>query len=395
MSSYADILKKKSKEWDCPDMMDATKRAIAKIPFSSPQLNYATYGGIPRNCLTEFCGDPGGGKSSTAIDLCRNAIQVFREEHEVEVAKLRSLVGDKKKEYAGPLEDLIERGPKKILYVDLEHSFDYTWAEKMGVHEGDIDVMQPPNIPGEDILQTVQELVQTGELGLLVLDSVPSLVTKAELEKKYGEKTVAPLAGLMTLFCRKLVPLMTRHETTVLFINQTRPDMENPYAIKTPGGEAIKFYSMLRCFFRQGAPVDFVGNELPKSAEDPAGYLINVKLIKQKSAANDRKQASYYLMAQSGIRPDFDYAKLAINKYDIIKKNGGWFTFCDPFTGEILTEEDGKPKKVNGQVKVYDYLQSHPDYYAQLRKFITADIEGRSPEEVLSETALVGGETNE
>ena len=80
-------------------------------------------------------------------------------------------------------------------------------------------------------------------------------------------------------------------------------------------------------------------------------------------------------MAQSGIRPDYDYAKLAINKYGIIKKSGGWFTMCNPVTGEIL-EVDGKPEKVNGQVKVYAYLEEHPDYYRLLQEYILADING-------------------
>lgn len=374
MASYADILKKKAKDWNCPDLMDRCKQILPRIPFSSPFPNYATYGGIPRNKITVLYGDPGGGKSSSAIDVCRNAIQLFSREHEEQVAAYRQAIADGKKEYAGPLEDLIERGPKRVLYVDLEHSFDFKWANHMGIAEGDIDVMQPPDVPGEEILQTIQDIIETGEVGLVIGDSIPSLVTKAELEKKYGERTVASLAGLMTVFLRKVVPLLTRYDCTLILINQTRPNMENPYAVNMPGGEAIKFYASLILFFRKGAPVDFVGNELPKNAEDPAGYIINIKIEKQKTAPNDRKLASYFLMAQSGIRPDFDYAKLAIDKYGIIKKSGGWFTLCDPATGEILIDESGKPVKVNGLVRTYEYLLTHPEYYESLRTFITNDI---------------------
>ena len=71
MSSYADIIKKKQKEWNCSNLMDGAKRQkSSKIPFSSPLLNYSTYGGIPRNQITEFFGEPSGGKSSTAVDIC-------------------------------------------------------------------------------------------------------------------------------------------------------------------------------------------------------------------------------------------------------------------------------------------------------------------------------------
>lgn len=377
MASYKDILNKKAKEWGAPDMMTRAKIALPKIPFSSPLLNWATYGGIPRQRITEFFGLPGGGKTTTSIDLANNARLLFQQEYESQVQKYRNLIAQKKREYEGPLQDLLELGPKKVLYVDLEHTFDWKWASKMGMVEGDIDVMEPPDVAAEQILQTVQELICTGELGLVVFDSVPTLTTAAELEKKYGERTVASLAGLMTIFMRKIVPLLSRYDCTIILINQERVNMDNPYAAQTPGGEAIKFYSTLRMQFRLGAPVDILGNELPKSVEDPAGYLINVKLVKQKGAAFDRKNASYFLMTQSGIRPDFDYAKLAINKYGIIHKQGGWFTFCDPFTRQPL-EEDGKLVKVNGQIRVYEYLNSHPEYYQQLADAIMQDINENS-----------------
>ena len=181
------------------------------------------------------------------------------------------------------------------------------WAETLGIIDTDIDIMQPPDVPAEEILQMIQEVIESNEVGLVVLDSIPSLVPKAELEKKFGERTVASLAGLMTIFCRKIVPLLSRYHTTLLLINQIRDNMENPYVIQTPGGQAIKFYSSLRMLFTLGNPIDIVGNELPQKSEDPAGYLIKVRLLKQKSAPNDRKNASYYLLSQSGIKPEVWY----------------------------------------------------------------------------------------
>lgn len=384
MASYADILKKKAKDWNCPDMMSRAKKNIDRIPFSSPFPNYATYGGIPRRRVTVFYGDPGGGKSSTSIDICCNAVKLFKREFEQEVARLRELVGSGKKEYAGPLEDLLERGPKRVLYVDLENAFDWKWAANMGLAEGDIDIMQPDNITGEELLQTLLDIMETGEVGLIVIDSIPSIVPKSVIEKKIGEKTVAALAGILTTFLYKAVSYLTRYDCTLLMINQTRPNMENPYVVNMPGGDALKFYASVILFFRKGNPVDFVGNELPKNTEDPAGYMITIKQEKQKTAPNDRKLSSYFLMAKTGIRPDFDYAKLAIDKYGIIKKAGGWFAFCDPSTGEVLVDEDGKPVKINGVVRVYDYLQTHSDYYEQLKAFIEADINGQEDSAVES-----------
>ena len=154
--------------------------------------------------------------------------------------------------------------------------------------------------------------------------------------------------------------------------------MDNPYVVKTPGGQAPKFYASLRIEFRIGQPIDFLGNELPQNAENPAGYIINAKIAKQKSAPFNRKQGTYYLMCDSGLRPDFDFANLAVKKYGIIRKAGAWFTIIDPTTGEVLEDENGKTIKVNGMAKVYDFLHDHPNYYETLKQYIIDDINGTS-----------------
>ena len=236
--------------------------------------------------------------------------------------------------------------------------------------------MQPPDVVAEDLLQTVQELIETGELGLVVLDSVPSLITRQELEKKYGERTVASLAGLLTIFCRKIVSLLKRYDTTFIFINQIRDNMDNPYVVNTPGGKALKFYCSLRIEFKIGTPVDFLGNELPSNAENPAGHIITAKIVKQKSAPWDRKNASDYLMAQTGIEVEMDFAQLAVKKYGVIKKAGAWYSVLNPYTGEVLEDEKGLPVKLNGMAKVLDFLKLNPDYFKKIQDYILADIAG-------------------
>ena len=382
MPSYEDIINKKKREWDCPGLIDRDEAEVCKkIPFSSPLLNYCTYGGIPRGRITMFYGKAGGGKSSTSIDICNNARRLFESEYQSQVLDLQEKAGKGNKEARLELEELEERGAKKVLYVDLEHSYDERWASKMGVNRGDIDVMQPPDISGEAILQTIQDLVSTGQLGLVVLDSVPSLVTQQEIEKKFGERTVASSAGLLTVFCRKLVPKLDRYDCSLILINQLRANMDNPYVDQIPGGEALKFYSSLVIRFTIGAPVDFLGTELPASAENPSGYKISAKITKQKSAPWDRRNGSYYLMTQTGIRVDMDYAQLAVSRYGIIRKSGAWFTICDPETGEVLEDESGRPVKLNGMAKVYDYLQTNVEYYTKLKEYILSDIEGNGIED--------------
>lgn len=373
MTSFKDIISKKQREWNCPELMDASHiDRSGKLPFSSPLLNWATYGGIPRNKITEFFGAPGGGKSSTSVDICKNAYDIFVDEFTAKLEEYNKKSSESKTAKLA-YEELQDSGPKKVLYIDLEHSFDMHWAKTLGVNTDHIEIMQPPDVSAEEILQAIIDLVQTGEVGLIVLDSLPSLVPKTELDKDIGERTVAALAGLLTVFCRKVLPLLTRYETTLIFINQIRDNMENPYVVKTPGGNAPKFFASLRVQYQIGKPIDFLGNELPASAENPAGYIINARIAKQKSAPFDRKLASYYLMANSGIRVDMDYAQLALKRYGIILKSGGWFSFVDPVTGELL-ELDGKPVKVNGMAKVYEYLQNNPEYFSSLRSYIDKQI---------------------
>ena len=376
MATYKDIIEKAKKEWNCPGLMDGAKAARGKrLPFSSPMMNWVTYGGIPRDRITEFFGAPGSGKSTSAIDICKNAISIFQDEYDFECLQLKGKINNGDKASKSELVDLEDRGVKKILYIDLEHSFDAAWSATLGIDETKIDIMQPPDVVAEDILQMVEDLVETGEIGLLVLDSIPSLIPRAELEKNYGERTVAALAGLLTIFCRKIVPKLDRYDTTMIFINQIRDNLNNPYVVRTPGGEAPKFYASLRMLFEIGKPIDIFGNELPMSSENPAGYIVNAKIKKQKSAPNDRKVGSYYLLCQSGIRIDMDYANLAITKYGIIKKSGGWYTMFDPLTGEMVEDEDGKIVKVNGMLRVYEYFNSNPKYFNKVRTYILNDIE--------------------
>ena len=377
--SYADIIKKRIKDWNCDGLMEGAKAKRGnKIPFSSPLLNYSTYGGIPRDAITEFFGAPGGGKSTTAVDICKTAYKLFQEEYQDQLLAFQEKINNGNKSLMSEYEDVKERGPKKVLYIDLEHSFDAVWADTLGIREGEIDIMQPPDVFAEDILQTVKEIIETGEVGLIVLDSIPSLVTQSELDKKFGERTVASLSGLLTIFCRKIVQLLTRYGTTLIVINQIRDNMDSPYVVNTPGGNALKFYCSLRIQFKIGAPVDFLGNELPASTENPAGYKVTAKIVKQKSAPNDRRAGSYYLMAHSGIRVDMDFCMLAVNKYGIIRKSAAWYTLLNPDTMEPEINENGLPVKVNGMAKVFEYMQNNPDYYNRLVKYITTDIEGGS-----------------
>ena len=123
---------------------------------------------------------------------------------------------------------------------------------------------------------------------------------------------------------------------------------------------------------------------MPASAENPAGYKVTAKIIKQKSAPNDRRNSEYYLMAQSGIRLDIDFCQLAMKKYGIIKKGGAWMTLLDPKTREPLIDAEGKPVKLNGFAKVLEYVQQNTEYFEALKQVIMEDIATNGISEVSS-----------
>lgn len=377
MPSYADLINKAKKDFKCETLMSGnTAKTVPKIPLSAPFMNYALYGGIPRGRMTEFFGEPGSGKSTTAVDACKNAAKIFKQDFEVEKQELRKKIANGTKSAQIELQAVEERGPRKVLYVDIEHGFDRAWSEKIGINPEEVDVMQPPNIAAEDLLQLISDLIETGDVGLVVLDSLAALVPRAELEKKFGERTVASLAGLLTIFFRKVTPLLARYDCTMICCNQTRENMDNPYEVKTPGGVSVKFFASLRILFRMGQPLDTFGNELPKNVEDPAGYIIQAKIIKQKTAPFNRKLGTYTLMCDSGIMPMYDYVKLAMTKYGIIAKAGAWMTLTDPRTGEVYCNDQGTPVKLNGLAKVYAYMEANPDYYNMIVDFIEKDLNG-------------------
>lgn len=377
MPSYADLINKAKKDFKCETLMSGnTAKTVPKIPLSAPFMNYALYGGIPRGRMTEFFGEPGSGKSTTAVDACKNAAKIFKQDFEVEKQELRKKIANGTKSAQIELQAVEERGPRKVLYVDIEHGFDRAWSEKIGINPEEVDVMQPPNIAAEDLLQLISDVIETGDVGLVVLDSLAALVPRAELEKKFGERTVASLAGLLTIFFRKVTPLLARYDCTMICCNQTRENMDNPYEVKTPGGVSVKFFASLRILFRMGQPLDTFGNELPKNVEDPAGYIIQAKIIKQKTAPFNRKLGTYTLMCDSGIMPMYDYVKLAMTKYGIIAKAGAWMTLTDPRTGEVYCNDQGTPVKLNGLAKVYAYMEANPDYYNMIVDFIEKDLNG-------------------
>ena len=290
-----------------------------RIPFTSPRMNYCTFGGLPVGKLIEFYGEEHGGKTTSALDIIANYQQT----------------GDN----------------RAVLYVDAENTLDAEWARTMGVDVDNLILFKPTSQSAEEILQFILDAIDTGEIGLWVLDSIGALSSKQELEKTLDEKTYAGISAPLTVFGRKAEMLMTKHHCTGIGINQLRDDLGAMWAgaTKTPGGRGWRHYCAVRLQFSKGKYIDENGVELTSRAESPAGNYVLMSMTKNKTCPPTRRTGFYTLNYTKGVDYLKDLVDVAI-KYDIVQKSGAWYSIVDIETGEKLIT-------LQGSSKLYAYLE--------------------------------------
>ena len=320
--SMADVMKefnKKAKE----DIVKQglTSYTFKRIPFTSPRMNYCTFGGLPVGKLIEFYGEEHGGKTTTALDIVANYQQI---------------------------EDA-----RKVLWCDCENTLDAEWAKKLGVDIDDMYILKPENQSAEEIFQFVLDSIDTGEIGLVVIDSLGVMISSQALDKSMEEKTYAGISGALTTFGGKAEMLCQKHQCTCIGINQIRDDMNSMWGgIKPPGGKAWKHNCTVRMQFTRGSFIDEKGNEIKRSSESPAGNIVLMSMTKNKSCPPTRRTGFYTINYDYGVDYLKDLVELAI-KYGIIEKAGAWFSIINPETGEQIEE-------LQGQASVNAYLED-PD----------------------------------
>lgn len=289
-----------------------------RIPFTSPRMNYCTFGGLPIGKIIEFYGEEHGGKTTSALDIIANYQQM--------------------------------PDARDVLFVDAENTLDVEWAKKIGVDVDKMYILQPKSQAAEEIFQIICDLMETDELGLWVLDSLGALLSQQEFDKTLEDKTYGGIAKSLTLFGKKAEMLMQRHKCTGIGINQIRENLNSPWGgITTPGGKGWKHLCAVRLQFSRGKFVDDRGNELTRSAENPAGNIVLMSMEKNKTCPPVRRTGFYTLNYETGIDYLKDLVDVAI-KYKIIVKSGSWFDIVDIESGEIMAS------KIHGQAAVYDEL---------------------------------------
>lgn len=340
------------------------RESLPRIPFSAPSMNYQTYGGLPRKRVVEFFGPESSGKTTSALDIVKNSQIVFEQEWQEKTERLNKKLQEAQekkasktaiKEIQMQLDALVE--PLKIVYLDLENTLDTEWAKKIGVDVDNIWIVRPEMNSAEEILQYVLDIFETGEVGLVVLDSLPYMVSQNLIDEELTKKAYAGISAPLTEFSRKVTPLLTKHNAIFLGINQIREDMNSQYnAYSTPGGKMWKHACAVRLKFRKGDYLDENGASLTRAARNPAGNVVESFVEKTKAFKPDRKLVQYTLSYHEGIQIESDLVDVAV-EFGVIQKAGAWFSVVDLETGELLADENDEPLKFQGKANLVRRLK--------------------------------------
>jgi len=237
-------------------------------------------------------------------------------------------------------------------FIDAEHAFDRFYAEKLGVDLGELVISQPDN--GEQALEIADNLIRSGAVDVLVIDSVAALTPKSEIEGEMGDSKMGLHARLMSQALRKLTSSISKTNCTVFFINQLREKIGvmfgNPET--TTGGNALKFYASVRIDIRKSTQIkDTEGGVL--------GNKTRVKIVKNK-VAPPFKTAEFDIMYGEGISKTGEVLDLGV-ELDIIEKSGSWFSY-------------GGSKLGQGRDSVKSILKDNPELMEELEQKILEQI---------------------
>jgi recombination protein RecA len=292
----------------------AVEDGIGVIPTGSLGLDIALgIGGYPRGRVIEIYGPESSGKTTLTLHAIAEA------------------------QKAGGI----------AAFIDAEHAFDRVYAEKLGVDVENLIISQPDN--GEQALEITDNLIRSGAIDIIVIDSVAALTPKAEIEGEMGDSKMGLQARLMSQALRKLTATISKTKCTAIFINQLREKIGvmfgNPET--TTGGNALKFYSSVRLDIRRVSQI--------KVGDEAAGNHVRVKVVKNKVAPPFR-QAEFDIMFGEGISKVGEILDVGVEK-GIVQKSGSWYSYSENKLGQ-------------GRDAVKELLKDNPELSEELEESI-------------------------
>ncbi len=297
---------------------DKTTVNVDAIPTGALSLDVALgIGGIPRGRIIEIYGPESSGKTTLAQHI---------------VAECQKKGGI-------------------AAFVDAEHALDPEYARNLGVQVDDLLISQPDT--GEQALDITEELVRSGAVDIVVVDSVAALVPKAEIEGSMEDQQMGLQARLMSKALRKLTGIIGKTNTTVIFINQLRMKIGVMYGNPetTTGGNALKYYASVRMEIKR--------TETLKGDEGEIGNHVRVRVLKNKVAPPFRT-AEFDIIFGKGISKIGNILDVAVN-LDIVKKAGAWFSYNEEKLGQ-------------GREKAKEFLEQNPEVLAEVESLVRAKL---------------------
>lgn len=303
---------------------------IPYIPTGSLGLDIALgIGGIPRGRVIEIYGPESSGKTTLTMHCIAEA----------------------------------QKRGGLAAFIDAEHAFDRSYAERLGIDTENLLISQPDN--GEQALEIADHLIRSGAIDIIVIDSVAALVPKGELEGEMGDSKMGLQARLMSQALRKLTGTISKTGCSCIFINQLREKIGvmfgNPET--TTGGNALKFYASVRLDIRR------IG-QIKESADDITGNRVKVKVVKNK-VAPPFKVVEFDIMYGRGISKSGEIVDLGV-ELDVIQKSGSWFSY-------------GGNKLGQGRDSVKQLIEDNPELMEELEKKIKDKVVGADQKAVLEE----------
>ena len=332
--------------------------------MGSPSLDICTYNSIPEGSWIELSGGEGSGKTLLSFLMAADY---------------------RRKELKKPEEER-----RHILFVDCEHTLDKEWAMTSAHYDVDApDIktiyLAPTGQSAEQIFDMVRDFVTTGQIGLIIFDSLTAISPQQVNDESFEKKEMGGIAKPLGDFVKRCTGLFARYKTTFIGINGSIMNLSgygNPET--TGGGTYWRRACSLRLRVKKGAYIDEDGNELKSTAENPAGVIIETALLKAKFCRSDRRLGRCHLYFRKGIDLLQDTIEVAINLGLIDDSVQGTYRLVDPITGEILKDEEGNDLKIRGRKNIRPYFEAHPDLWKNLYDKVYEQISETSNENIKS-----------